>query len=404
MGKNRPKGGALGGFDQLRAPDAPTISVTAGDTEISVAFTNPSDTGGGDISSYTATAIASGVSTGATSSSSPVTITGLTNDTSYSVTGLANNAFGSSPYSASSSATPAESTFAFLLAQNTYIDKFNMSSQSDTTSFADFSAGGSISTPYAISNLTRMVAEKGLSPDADAGKYLEYWSTSSGGSSTSFGELSTRRLGGRGTNNATRGIFSGGYTPSGFTGADVSDYITIASAGNATTFGNLTRASYQATSGNSDTRSINAGGYTTGFGTSEIIDYFTIASTGNATDFGDLTQARSQASSGHSNRTRSIVGGGNIPGSTVNTMDYITIASAGNATDFGDLVVAKGDVFAGVSSTTRWFGAIFFGQTKEIQTVQFASTGNTTNWADVTRSGFNSSVGGTSVAHGGIAS
>ena len=29
MGKNRPKGGLLGGFDQLRAPDAPTISGTA---------------------------------------------------------------------------------------------------------------------------------------------------------------------------------------------------------------------------------------------------------------------------------------------------------------------------------------------------------------------------------------
>ena len=399
----RNKGGLIGGFDQLRAPDAPTISVSGGDTEISVTFTNPSDVGGGAITSYTATAIASGVSTGATSATSPVTITGLTNDTSYSVTGLANNAFGSSPYSDASSATPA-AAFGFLLAQDTYIDKFNLSSQSDTTSFADFSAGGSISTPCALSNLTRMVAEKGLSADADAGKFLEYWSISSGGSSTSFGELSTRRLGMRATNNATRGIFSGGYTPSGFTGADVSDYITISSTGNATTFGNLTRASYQAFSGNSDTRSINAGGYTTGFGTSEIIDYFTIASTGNATDFGDLTQARVMGSTGHSNRTRSIMGGGNIPGSTVNTMDYITIASTGNATDFGDLVVAKGDVFAGVSSTTRWFGAIFFGQTKEIQTVQFASTGNTTNWADVARTGFNSSFGGTSTAHGGIAS
>ena len=63
MAKNF-KGGFIGGFDQLRAPDAPTISVTAGSEELSVAFTNPSNTGGGDISSYTATAIASGVSTG----------------------------------------------------------------------------------------------------------------------------------------------------------------------------------------------------------------------------------------------------------------------------------------------------------------------------------------------------
>ena len=74
MAKNF-KGGFIGGFDQLRAPDAPTISVTAGSSQVSVAFTNPSDTGGGHITSYTATAIASGVSTGATSASSPVTIT-----------------------------------------------------------------------------------------------------------------------------------------------------------------------------------------------------------------------------------------------------------------------------------------------------------------------------------------
>ena len=351
MAKNF-KGGFIGGFDQLRAPDAPTISVTAGSEELSVAFTNPSNTGGGDISSYTATAIASGVSTGATSASSPVTITGLTNGTSYSVTGLANNAFGSSPYSASSSATPA-ATFGFLLSQGTDIDKFNMASQSNSTDFADFGSTPAPSTPVAISNLTRMVGERGASADAYRGKYLEYWSTSSGGSATTFGELSTARGGARGTNNSTRGIFSGGYTPSGFTGANVADYITIASTGNATNFGNLTRASYQACAGNSDTRSINSGGYTTGFGTSEIIDYFTIASTGNATDFGDL-------------------------------------------------VVAKGGVFAGVASTTRWFGSVFFGQTKEIQTVQFASTGNTTAWADVTA--FNSAYGGTSTAHGGIAS
>lgn len=402
MGNNRrPKGGFLGGFDQLKAPDAPTISVSAGDTEISVTFTNPSDVGGGAITSYTATVIASGVSTGATSASSPVTITGLTNGTSYSVTGLANNAFGSSPYSASSSASPA-ATFGFLLSGVQNIDKFSMASQSNSTDFGDFSAGGSIAVPVAISSSTRMIAEKGLTPDADAGKNLEYWSTSSGGNSTSFGELSTVRYGSRGSNNSTRGIFSGGYTPSGFTGANVADYITIASAGNATTFGNLTRASYQACAGNSDTRSINSAGYTTGFAASEIIDYFTIASTGTATDFGDLTEARYECSSGHSNRTRSIcAGGSNSSNTLVNTMDFITIATAGHASDFGDLVVAKGSL-AGVASTTRWFGAVFFGQTKEIQTVQFASTGNTTAWADVTA--FNSAYGGTSTAHGGIAS
>ena len=47
MGVNK-KGGLVGGFDQLRAPDAPTISVASGDTQVTVTITNPSDTGGGD--------------------------------------------------------------------------------------------------------------------------------------------------------------------------------------------------------------------------------------------------------------------------------------------------------------------------------------------------------------------
>ena len=142
MGKNRPKGGLLGGFDQLRAPDAPTISVTAGDTQLSVAFTNPSDVGGGAISSYTATAIASGVSTGATSASSPVTITGLTNGTSYSVTGLANNAFGASPYSAATSSSPAftRGVFAGGYPNLNTIDYINVASTGNATDFGDLNA------------------------------------------------------------------------------------------------------------------------------------------------------------------------------------------------------------------------------------------------------------------------
>ena len=100
------KGGYIGGSDRLRAPKAPTISTTKASEQVSVTITDPSDTGGGDVTTYIATAIASGVSTGASGASSPVTITGLTNGTSYSVTGSVANAYGVSPISAASSATP----------------------------------------------------------------------------------------------------------------------------------------------------------------------------------------------------------------------------------------------------------------------------------------------------------
>ena len=51
------KGGLVGGFDQLRAPDAPTISVASGNESVVVTITNPSDTGGGDITSYAVSAL-----------------------------------------------------------------------------------------------------------------------------------------------------------------------------------------------------------------------------------------------------------------------------------------------------------------------------------------------------------
>ena len=51
------KGGLVGGFDQLRAPNAPTISVSGGNAQVTVTITNPSDTGGGDITGYAVSAL-----------------------------------------------------------------------------------------------------------------------------------------------------------------------------------------------------------------------------------------------------------------------------------------------------------------------------------------------------------
>lgn len=72
------KGGYVsGGFDILKAPNAPTItSVTTGIGSATVAFTAPADVGGGAITSYTITAVneSTGDSTGATGSASPITI------------------------------------------------------------------------------------------------------------------------------------------------------------------------------------------------------------------------------------------------------------------------------------------------------------------------------------------
>ena len=80
----------------INAPDAPTIGTpTGGNAAICVPFTAPSCTGGGAITGYVATAFdSSGNSIGASGSSSPVQITGLTNGTSYNVSINAKNAYG----------------------------------------------------------------------------------------------------------------------------------------------------------------------------------------------------------------------------------------------------------------------------------------------------------------------
>ncbi|MBL8512984.1 MAG: fibronectin type III domain-containing protein, partial [Betaproteobacteria bacterium] len=85
-------------------PGAPTIgTATAGDAQISVAFTAPASNGGATITSYTATC----GSSNASGSSSPITVTGLTNGTAYTCTATATNSAGTgAASSASNSATP----------------------------------------------------------------------------------------------------------------------------------------------------------------------------------------------------------------------------------------------------------------------------------------------------------
>jgi len=87
-------------------PDPPTItSVSAGYTAVTVFFTPPANTGGSPITSYKVTSNPGGIVM--TGYSSPITVTGLTNDVSYTFTMVATNAIGDSAVSnTSAAATP----------------------------------------------------------------------------------------------------------------------------------------------------------------------------------------------------------------------------------------------------------------------------------------------------------
>ena len=91
-------------------PDAPTISTaTAGNGQITVAWTAPGFSGGSPITGYSATAYDSGlnvISTCTTSGALTCTITGLTNGTAYTVSVQAINVNGTGTASTTLSATP----------------------------------------------------------------------------------------------------------------------------------------------------------------------------------------------------------------------------------------------------------------------------------------------------------
>ena len=98
--------GGGGGGNNNTVPGAPTIGTpTAGNAQISVAFTAPANNGGAVITNYTAACVSStsGSSSGtASGASSPIVVTDLTNGDSYTCTVTATNSVGTGPASAAS--------------------------------------------------------------------------------------------------------------------------------------------------------------------------------------------------------------------------------------------------------------------------------------------------------------
>ena len=235
--------GGFIGQDGINAPDPATeVTGTAGNSQVDVSFTSPSDVGGAAITEYRVTD-----STGAhttSGSASPITVSGLTNGTSYTFNVWAINPFGWSTASDASGSFTPSIPYGII-------------------------NGGFISTG-AVNNISRFV-----------------FTTT--GNPSDFGDLTTNSYQSGACASSTRGLRGGGQTTgSGNSDVNTIDYVTIASASNATDYGDLVATTRYGVGCSNSTRGLFWAGRNGSGTTSNVIQYVTIASTGNANDFGDM--------------------------------------------------------------------------------------------------------------------
>ena len=165
------RNGGFIGTDGLDAPDPPTaVTPTAGDAQVSVAFTAPTDTGTSAITGFVAQVSTDGTDYSAgsnTGTSSPIVVSSLTDDTAATAKVWAINAYGTSaPSDASASFTPAAPLGIF--------------------------AGGRIDSGSPYINV------------------IQYFSLGSNGNASDFGDLSITRAYLSACGNSTRTCFLGG--------------------------------------------------------------------------------------------------------------------------------------------------------------------------------------------------
>ena len=303
------------------------------------------------------------------------------------------------------------------------LDYINISSTGDATDFGDLSSYGTTENSACGSSSVKGVITHDRTGGAGAGANTSTQESiiiASTGNSANFGNITANGENSShgALSNSVRGITVGGFNSYGsqvsdtFATNDILHY-NLASESNTADFGDLRDAGYNYSQcGSSRTRGIMEGGAFYGGSpqTTRVyteIQYIEISTLGNASDFGDLSSARGYGAM-CSSSTRAISAGGQaapanqgaISATRTNTMEYITIASTGNATDFGDLTVARSSLGATSNNTRGTWGG---GRTPTIENtidyVTIASTGDASDFGDLTEARF---CGACSDGHGGL--
>ena len=214
------------------------------------------------------------------------------------------------------------------------IEFFTFASLGNAADFGDMSYA--VAELGTTSNNVRGIAAGGSPGPKDD---MEYVTIAQTGNAVDFGDLAVAREGlAQGCiSNGTRGIFSGGNTP---TMINNIEFVTIMTTGNTSDFGDLAATISRQANCCSSTRGLFAGGMNPS--NYNTIEFITIATTGNAADFGDLTSARYNHGAA-SSPTRGVFAGGQPGPNGVNIIDFVEIATLGNAADFGDTDVAGAD-------------------------------------------------------------
>ena len=412
--------GGFIGTDGLDAPDPPTdVTPTGGDSQLSIAFTAPTDTGTSAITGFVAQVSTNGTDYSAgsnTGTSSPIVVSSLSNGTSYTAKVWAINAYGTSAPSDASSAVEAavpvgtRAIFgpAYVGANSNQIDTVLIPTTGNATDWGDF-AISQYGTMH-LSNTNRIVSKQfhdGTGSENKVNIILYHSWAASGGTWSDFGDTSASgpSMSCFTLANDTRGLIGSGVPLNSSSLTQTVEYVTIGSTGNTQDFGDLDQERRNLTGYSSQTRGICAGGRSSGGTYFPDISYFTIGSTGNSSDYGDLQNSVRELAS-CSSSTRGLIAGGFTGSTPINTIDYGEIASTGNTDDFGDLSIKRMGC-AGASSKTRGLFAggqtDGFGAVNSIDYLTIASTGNATDFGDLQSTKQSYEEGGASNAHGGLA-